>query len=325
VIDNGGDEEALDAAVAELWPRLLEVAARPALTRRAASHGPPGAPCYLGRNPKTQRPGRAVGGATMDRGTGRSTFLLVVALAAHLRGGLIATLVQSDFGAVRVTEVRFAVDDGRMVHGKLFVPRNASASAPAPGVVAIHGYINSHETQSPYAIELARRGYVVLAIDQPGHGYSDPPAFAGGFGGIDALGYLRSLPFVDTDQIVLSGHSMGGWASLIAAAVIPDGYTSIVISGSSTGTFGAPDGTPEYPRNLGLVWTQYDEFSQLMWLTPTAPEARAARRCARCSAPTRPSRSAGCTAASRTAPPACSTARPSPTRAPTSPPPAWRR
>jgi dephospho-CoA kinase len=30
VIDNGGDEEALDAAVAELWPRLLEVArARP--------------------------------------------------------------------------------------------------------------------------------------------------------------------------------------------------------------------------------------------------------------------------------------------------------
>ncbi len=210
----------------------------------------------------------------MDRGTGRSTFLLVVALLLVFGGGLIATLVQSDFGAVRVTEVRFAVDDGRMVHGKLFVPSNASASAPAPGVVAIHGYINSHETQSPYAIELARRGYVVLAIDQPGHGYSDPPAFAGGFGGIDALGYLRSLPFVDTDQIVLSGHSMGGWASLIAAAVIPDGYTSIVVSGSSTGTFGAPEGTPTYPRNLGLVFAQYDEFSELMWLTPTGAEAR---------------------------------------------------
>ena len=210
----------------------------------------------------------------MDRGTGRSAFLLVVAVLLVVGGGVVASLVQSDFGAVRVQEVRFAASDGRIVHGKLFRPRGATAENPAPGVVAIHGYINSHETQSPYTIELARRGYVVLAIDQPGHGYSDPPAFAGGFGGIDALGYLRSLAFVDRDQIVLSGHSMGGWASLIAAAVVPDGYASIVISGSSTGTFGAPEGTPTWPRNLGLVWTQYDEFSRLMWLTPTAPEAR---------------------------------------------------
>lgn len=211
----------------------------------------------------------------MDRGTGRSTFLLVVALLLIVGGGLVAGLVQSDFGAVRVQDVRFVASDGRVVHGKLFRPRAATAENPAPGVVAIHGYINSHETQSPYTIELARRGYVVLAIDQPGHGYSDPPAFAGGFGGIDALAYLRSLAFVDLDQVVLSGHSMGGWASLIAAAVVPDGYTSIVVSGSSTGTFGAPEGTLAWPRNLGLVFAQFDEFSQLMWLTPTGAEAPA--------------------------------------------------
>jgi pimeloyl-ACP methyl ester carboxylesterase len=210
----------------------------------------------------------------MDRGTGRSTFLLVVALLLIGGGGVIASLVQSDFGAVRVQEVRSVLADGRTMHARLYRPRGATAANPAPGVVAIHGYINTNETQSPYAIELARRGYVVLAIDQPGHGYSDPPAFAGGFGGVDALAYLRSLAFVDPDQVVLSGHSMGGWASIIAAAVVPDGYTSIVVSGSSTGTFGAPEGTPTFPRNLGLVWTQYDEFSQLMWLTPTAREAR---------------------------------------------------
>ena len=214
----------------------------------------------------------------MDRGTGRSTFLLVVALLLIVGGGLIANLVQNDFGAVRVQQVRFVVDDGSVVHGKLFQPRNATPENPAPGVVAIHGYINSHETQSPYVIELARRGYVVLAIDQPGHGYSDPPAFARGFGGIDALAYLRSLAFVDLDQVVLSGHSMGGWASLIAAGVAPDDYVSIVVSGSSTGTFGAPEGTPEFPRNLGLVWTQFDEFSQLMWGTATAAEARASEK-----------------------------------------------
>ncbi len=214
----------------------------------------------------------------MDGPTGRSTFLLVVALLLVFGGGAIGALVQTDFGTVRVQEVRFPVDDGRVMHAQLYRPRGATAEDPAPGVVAIHGYINSHETQSPYAIELARRGYVVLAVDQPGHGYSDPPAFAGGFGGPDALAYLRSLGFVDPEQVVLSGHSMGGWGVLIAAAVNPDGYTSIVVSGSSTGTFGAPEGTTLYPRNLGLVFSEYDEFSELMWGAPTGATAPATEK-----------------------------------------------
>src|SRR2546428_14064146 len=67
--------------------------------------------------------------------------------------------------------------------GLLHTPRNATPKTPAPGILAVHGYINSRETQDGFAIEFARRGYVVLALDQTGHGYSDPPAFAGGFGG----------------------------------------------------------------------------------------------------------------------------------------------
>jgi pimeloyl-ACP methyl ester carboxylesterase len=198
-----------------------------------------------------------------------NAFVLLLALLFALGGGLLAWLVQTDYGAVRVDQVRFAASDGRIVNGRLYRPALATADAPAPAVLAVHGYINSEGTQAPYAIELSRRGYVVLSIDQPGHGYSDAPAFAGGFGGIDGLAYLRSLPFVDLDQVVLSGHSMGGWAAIIAAAVNPDGYTSVIVSGSSTGTFGAPDGTPTFPRNFGLVFGAFDEFSQLMWGSAT--------------------------------------------------------
>ena len=50
------------------------------------------------------------------------------------------------------------------------------------------------ETQSPFAIEFARRGYVVLALDQRGHGYSGGAATTKGFGGPEGLSYLRSLP-----------------------------------------------------------------------------------------------------------------------------------
>jgi pimeloyl-ACP methyl ester carboxylesterase len=194
--------------------------------------------------------------------------LLVTALVLVFGGGLLASMVQRSGGDVQINDIRFPATGGLTMSALLYVPANATAATPAPGVLAVHGYINSRETQSPYAIELARRGYVVLAIDQTGHGYSSPPAFANGYGGPDGLAYLRTLPMVNKDQIVLEGHSMGGWASLIAAASNRTGYRTIAISGSSTGTLGAPDGDAKFPRNLGLVYALYDEFSGLMWGSP---------------------------------------------------------
>ncbi len=136
----------------------------------------------------------------------------------------------------------------------------------------MHGYINSRETHSGFAIEFARRGYVVLALDQTGHGYSGPPAFANGFGGPDGLRYLRSLDIVDKDNVGLEGHSMGGWTVLAAAVAAPNDYKSLVLEGSSTGAPFAAEGSPTYPRNLALVFSQYDEFSQLMWGVPKAKQ-----------------------------------------------------
>jgi pimeloyl-ACP methyl ester carboxylesterase len=195
-------------------------------------------------------------------------LLLIAALILIVGGSLLAWAVQTGGGTIAIHDVRFVGSNGIPMSALLYVPPNASVQTPAPGVVAIHGYINSRETQSGYAIEFARRGYVVLALDQTGHGYSGPPAFANGFGGPDGLRFLRTLDIVDPENIGLEGHSMGGWASLIAAGVFPDDYASIMIQGSSTGTFGAPEGTPEWPRNLGIVFSKYDEFSALMWGSP---------------------------------------------------------
>ena len=190
--------------------------------------------------------------------------LSIAALSLVFGGALLAHFVQTS-GGVQLRDVRFQGTGGLTMSALLYVPPNATPDTPAPGVLAVHGYINSRETQSPYAIELARRGYVVLALDQTGHGYSSPPSFANGYGGPDGLTYLRGLDIVDKSQIVLEGHSMGGWASLIAAGAQRDAYRSIVVSGSSTGTLGAPDGDATFPRNLGLVVARFDEFSGLMW------------------------------------------------------------
>ncbi|MDP1631744.1 MAG: alpha/beta fold hydrolase [Caulobacter sp.] len=181
-----------------------------------------------------------------------------------LAGAWLAATIQTS-GGVAVRDVRFISDSGVTLSGLLYVPRTATEAAPAPGILAVHGYINSRETQSPFAIEFARRGYVVLALDQTGHGYSGGAAFSQGFGGPDGLTYLRSLPMVDKANIGLEGHSMGGWTVLAAAAAMPDAYKAVVLEGSSTGAPFAAEGTPAWPRNLALVFSRYDEFSKLMW------------------------------------------------------------
>jgi pimeloyl-ACP methyl ester carboxylesterase len=203
--------------------------------------------------------------------------LFIVGVVLILAGALAAHLTQTSRG-VRIEDVRFTGTNGVQMSALLYVPPGATAKTPVPGILAVHGYINSRETQDGFAIEFARRGYVVLALDETGHGYSAPPAFANGFGGPDGLKYLRSLDIVDKENIGLEGHSMGGWTVLAAAAAFPNDYKAIVLEGSSTGAPFAAEGTLQYPRNLALVYSRYDEFSDLMWQVPTGQMANESKK-----------------------------------------------
>jgi pimeloyl-ACP methyl ester carboxylesterase len=194
----------------------------------------------------------------------RKWSLAIAGAVLILAGGVLAYLTQTS-GGIQIRDVRFAGAKGNTMSALLYIPPNATAQTPAPGVLAVHGYINSRETQDGFAIEFARRGYVVLALDQTGHGYSDPPAFANGFGGPDGLAHLRSLDIVDKNNIGLEGHSMGGWAVLAAASAMPNDYKSMVLEGSSTGKPFAAEGTATWPRTVALVFAQYEEFPDLMW------------------------------------------------------------
>lgn len=202
----------------------------------------------------------------------------IVGLILILLGNVLAWTVQTGGGRVEIRDIRWTGAEGNELSALLYVPEGATAASPAPGILAIHGYINSRETQDGFAIEFARRGFVVLALDQPGHGYSAPPAFTRGFGGPDGLEKLRSYDFVDRDNIGLEGHSMGGWAVQLAAASAPDDYRSMVIEGSSTGTSGAPPASADFPRNLAVVFSKYDEFSGMMWRSPIAAEVPAGEK-----------------------------------------------
>lgn len=185
--------------------------------------------------------------------------------AMILAGSTLAHLVQTR-GDVTVRAVRFPADSGLMMSGALYAPRTATAEHPAPAVLVSHGYINTREMQSAFAIELSRRGFVVLAMDMTGHGSSQGRVGTQDFGGPAALAFLRSLREVDTLNIGMEGHSLGGAPILAAAAAMPNGYRSMVLVGSTTGVFGrAGAGTPTFPRNLAVIFGQFDEFAMVMW------------------------------------------------------------
>ncbi len=182
-----------------------------------------------------------------------------------LAGGLVASLVQTS-GGVKIHDIRFPGQGTMRFSALLYVPATATPRHPAPAVLASHGFINTREMQSPFAIELARRGFVVMAMDMSGHGYSGGALGEQGFGGPAALGYLRSLPFVDKSNIGLEGHSLGGAPVIDAALAYPDGYKAVVLEGSTPGVLGQPgEGSTTFPHNLEVVMGRYDEFAPTMW------------------------------------------------------------
>ena len=165
----------------------------------------------------------------MKKGT--SWTLMTVALVLIIGGSLLGSWIQTGAGAATVKEVKFYGSYNGLYDAYLFTPNGVVTGKTAPGVLLIHGYNNSKEYMTNTALELARRGYVVLAMDLEGHGLSPlndaPSTTANGYGAIDGLKYLRSLDIVDPNNVGMVGMSMGGFAIEAAALAMPDAYEAL--------------------------------------------------------------------------------------------------
>ena len=102
----------------------------------------------------------------------KNIISLILCLFVCFASLFVADRIQKDNGNVEITVGTIEVD-GNNVAYKMYKPENASSSNKVPGVLLLHGYQNDHETCAAYAIELSRRGYAVLAIDEYGHGKTE--------------------------------------------------------------------------------------------------------------------------------------------------------
>ncbi|MBE5909920.1 alpha/beta hydrolase [Pseudobutyrivibrio sp.] len=221
----------------------------------------------------------------MEKVKRQASILLIVSIILMLISGIVVSLVQTNFGHVTVKHLYWETEAGRAISANLYIPDNATADSPAPAVVTSHGYLNNKEMQDINSVELSRRGYVVLAIDQPGCGQSDIGDYANENGsGYDFVGVyqgvleLSRLPYVDKDKIGITGHSMGGMSSNLAilednqnetpmiSAILLNCIDAMYVEADTMGGLATAMGIgSDYvnnymSRDVGIIACKYDEF-----------------------------------------------------------------
>lgn len=194
--------------------------------------------------------------------------VLCVALALMLLSSIVTMFIQTGGGTITVKELNWETDNGYMMSGWLFIPENATADNPAPGIVTSHGMYNNKGMQDANFVELARRGYVVLAQDMPSHGDSDNvdslPAIITGL--YESAKVLSRLSYVDRDNIGITGHSLGGISSNTAVTLdnlVEEPIISAVLLNCANGTYVDGDGNWANvygARDVGIVAALYEEF-----------------------------------------------------------------
>ncbi len=133
--------------------------------------------------------------------------------------------------AVEVSDFSY-LSGGRRMEALLITLAGCS---PSPGVVIVPGTRRMAQDLAPYASDLARRGFSVLCITQPGYGGSDGPwDFAGPRTVIavnEGIDCFRELVFVDAQRLALFGASTGAMLAALIAARRDDVRAAVLASG----------------------------------------------------------------------------------------------
>ncbi len=132
-----------------------------------------------------------------------------------------------------------------------------AGTPPAPVVLIAHGFAGSQQLMRPFAVTLARNGYVALTFDFLGHGRHPQPLGGSITEETGATRYLvaqteavadvaRALPSGD-GRLAILGHSMASDIIVRAAQAAPDIEATVAVSMFSPAVDAAS------PRNLLVV------------------------------------------------------------------------
>ena len=180
----------------------------------------------------------------------RSSWQVIIPIILIFSSVIASFLIQTDFGNLDISRVHFKDRYDESIMGVLYKPDNQEYQYP--GVVVVHGLAASKEMMRDFAIELVRRGMIVLTIDLVAHGHSsgmlqNNEEWFFRENVLSAIDFLRGKAHT-TNDIGLIGHSLGGGAVLQAANANPLVKATVVIGNSLA--------LPDKPES---EWTSYEQ------------------------------------------------------------------
>lgn len=137
-------------------------------------------------------------------------FALAVAIlfTLLLAGTVLQWGIASGWGNIRIMRVQYVTEGGTTASGLMMVPQGVNEENPRPAIINFHGRNNSSFNMINWAIEEARRGYIVFNPDLAGTVETDRDS-ENTRSRINkaAFEYLQSLDMVT--EISVTAHSMG--------------------------------------------------------------------------------------------------------------------
>ncbi|MFX1511814.1 MAG: dienelactone hydrolase family protein [Promethearchaeota archaeon] len=157
------------------------------------------------------------------------SLIILFLIFIFVSGVIVAALFNTDFGKVHASVV-YIPDKDKELSALLYRPDSATSDNQLPGIVLVHGIASTKQVISSIALELARCGFITLAIDVYGHGNSEGQLGSNedlSLGSLAAIRYLETRSYVKNTSIGLVGYSMG--AGVIRAAATAHGDISATI------------------------------------------------------------------------------------------------
>lgn len=159
------------------------------------------------------------------RNLGKVLFIAVVLLVLSLMASMYFSIIENEF---QWDWVELENEQGEQLNGLLLTP-NDVPDAGAPAVIVTHDLGGHKEQLNRLSFELARQGYVVLALDLRDHGMSQgTTTYDDYYDGepydlVAAYLYLRyEVDAVDPNHIGMVGDGFGGAACLMANNILLD-------------------------------------------------------------------------------------------------------
>lgn len=151
-----------------------------------------------------------------------TTRAFLISLAALILCSVVNWGVITGWGNIKIEQLSLVGDDGSVYTALMYIPKGVSNENKAPALLSLHGASGNARNHEQYAMEYARRGFLVISVDSYGSGDG---TYAEGM--VDTFKinaaelywkYMMECPLVDPTRTVVNGHSIGSTGSLHLAA-----------------------------------------------------------------------------------------------------------